>query len=245
MARVVWARLGTAPLLVLAVMIGLLVAGFALQGGLTLGRTEAEVWASGHRLVLGMATLVLVFFGGLQIAGELADRTAHIWLSRPITRPHFVLGKFLGVLGAGVGLLVGWTALLVGLLTSRGLTPPTALGAWLATDVLWLGVIAAIATFFSSRFAPMSASLAAGLAAILGLVAFALPVYARALGGPGPAWAALWLLYLVLPNRMHFEPQAAASADAVRWVGLVGYSFGLMGFYTLLAVWTLVRRDLL
>jgi len=244
MAQVVWARLGTAPLLVVAAGVGLLVAGFAMQGGLTLVRSEAEVWAGGHRLVLFMATLVLVLFGGLQIAGEIADRTAHVWLSRPLTRPCYVLGKFLGMLGAAAGLLVCWMLLLVGLLAARGLTPPAILVAWLVADVLWLGVIAAITTFFSSRLAPLGASMAAGLLAILGFVAFALPVYARALGGPGFGWAGLWLIYLVLPNRMHFELEMAQGAEALRWLARFGYSLGLMGFYAVLAVLTLERRDL-
>jgi ABC-type transport system involved in multi-copper enzyme maturation permease subunit len=73
---------------------------FALIPYNTFGDDTKVMKDSGLTLVMVLAILLAVWSASVSIADELEGRTALTLLSKPISRRQFIVGKFLGVVGA-------------------------------------------------------------------------------------------------------------------------------------------------
>jgi ABC-type transport system involved in multi-copper enzyme maturation permease subunit len=62
-------------------------------------RPERVLLDFGHFAISTSCAMIAVFLGAGMIGREFERRTVHMALARPIARAHFVLGKFLGIVG--------------------------------------------------------------------------------------------------------------------------------------------------
>jgi Cu-processing system permease protein len=148
------------------VLAGVVVAGLALlaltqvASSLAMGegrRFTVDLGLSGIS-VLGL--LVILLTGTSLVAKEVERRTIYNLLSRPITRPAYLVGKWAGLSAAlwTVALLLGLA--LWGLLATRGLAghgPAVLEGVFLAG--LELTVVTALAVMFSALSTPVLSAL--------------------------------------------------------------------------------------
>ncbi len=102
-----------------------------------------------------MVIAVIIVFGGL-VTSETKSGTATLVLTKPLSRPAFVLAKFVGALilltgSVAVGTLVTWgvTLAVFGEAPVRLLIETS--GAWLAFGVLLLGVMTLCSAWVSSQ----------------------------------------------------------------------------------------------
>ena len=148
------------------VVAGIVVAGLALlaltqvASPLALGeggRLTVDLGLSGIS-ILGL--LVILLTGTSMVAKEVERRTIYNLLSRPITRPAYLVGKWAGLSAAlwTVALLLGFA--LWGLLATRGMAghgPAVLEGVYLAG--LELTVVTALAVMFSALSTPVLSAL--------------------------------------------------------------------------------------
>ena len=189
---------------------------------------------------------IALFVGVGLIHKEVERRTVYTILSKPLSRSEFLLGKC-----AGLALTV-WMQLLVMALAFAGvsLAAGAPLGAGHAAALLLLavelGVVVAIATFFSAFTSPMLAALFAGGVWLVGNLTRDL----REIGAGSPLVAvreATSWLYRVLPDlagfnlsieAVHGLPVAASDV----WLPLAyGVAYGAV--VLVLAVAIFERRD--
>lgn len=147
-------------------MIGVLVAGAALLAitqvitPLALGegrRLTIDLGLSGIS-VLGVFVVMLV--GTSLVAKELERRTIYNLLARPIARPTYIVGKWLGLTAALWTVTLALGAGLVLVMVARGFrgpVTPLAEGVYLAG--LELSVVAAVAVMFSALSTPVLSAL--------------------------------------------------------------------------------------
>lgn len=102
-----------------------------------------------------MVFAVIIIFGGL-VTSETKSGTAVLVLTKPLSRPAFVLAKFSGALilligSIAAGVLATWavTKVTFGVAPVRLLVETT--GAWLAFGVLLLGVMTLVSAWQSSQ----------------------------------------------------------------------------------------------
>ncbi len=117
-------------------------------------RVTQDVGLSGVSLFGSITAIVL---GVSLLYGEMKKRTVHTILSKPLSRPEFVLGKYLGMV-ATLLLFVGLFAIafyLVLRLQNIDIRMPLVKAVLLAS--LEVAVVAAVAMFFSSFSSPFLA----------------------------------------------------------------------------------------
>lgn len=178
-------------------------------------------WTADHLAIGGgakaagdLGTLAVWLASGVAAIGlgarTIAVRPESTWiLVRPVSRPAFVAGRFLGVLGA-LALLVGGLALALALASwVHGLPAPPSLG--LLAVLLWAetAVVAALAGLLANLAGPVLGAACAGGLWIAGHLA---DEYHRlALGGYVPDWLA-WVVYtLLVPDLDRVVPAAATT----------------------------------
>jgi ABC-type transport system involved in multi-copper enzyme maturation permease subunit len=212
-------------------------------------------YVEGERIIqdMGLASIrlfsvgIAIFVGIGLIHGEVERRTIYTILSKPVTRPEFLLGKFLGLLLA-VWLQLCLMALafgLVSLLAGAGLD--LGYGEALLLVGIELMVIVAVATLFSAFTTPM-------LAAFFTVGIYTLGHLSRDLYLLGQksdvevVKHTATLIYRILPDLESFNLSIQAvhrlpiSGTEVGWAVLygVGYSMALL----ILASFIFQRRDL-
>ncbi|MGZ3708095.1 MAG: ABC transporter permease, partial [Bdellovibrionota bacterium] len=177
--------------------------------------------------------LVAIFLGAGAMPRELERRTIHVALSRPISRPQFVIGKFSGLAAV---LFLNWALLCGAFLTILAFSGDGLSGnfhlvtAWaLFCIFLQSIVIASIAMVFSTfSTTSLSAMIAIGFYLIGNNIAQLRAVSART---RNPVTVAvLDGLTAVLPNFEYFN-----LSTKVTYGIPVGWKFGVVGFlYALL-----------
>jgi len=234
------------------VVAGAVVAGLALLaitqvvGPLALGeggRLTVDLGLSGIS-VLGL--LVIVLSGTSLVAKEVERRTIYNLLSRPITRPAYLVGKWAGLSAAlwTVALLLGLA--LWGVLAARGLGdrgPAVLQGVYLAG--LELTVLTSLAVMFSALSTPvLSALYTLGFYAV-GQWSYDLRgLAARLPEGPG---ALLGTAASLVPNLPLFNMRTlAAEGQPTTWLHLVlasGYAAVYVGCVLCLATAAFESKD--
>lgn len=214
---------------------------------------------------LGLAASLLfgvgiaVFIGIQLVAREVERRSAHATLSKPVPRPVFLLGKYLGLLlTLGVNMGVMTVALYVVLFVYWCVTPPGVQAVWTAPAVdprlllalaliyVELAVVTAIALLFSTY---SSALLAATFTAAI-WVAGHFVGDLRTLDTIGATGATVWAgraVSWVLPNLAMFDVKAeVVHGIPVPWAqvaGAVGYGAAYSAAMLAVAIAIFQRRD--
>ena len=212
-------------------------------------------YVEGERIIqdMGLASIrlfsvgIAIFVGIGLIHGEVERRTIYTILSKPVTRPEFLLGKFLGLL------LAVWLQLflmasafgLVSLLAGAGLN--WGYGEALLLVGVELMIIVAVATLFSAFTTPMLAAFFTVGIYVLGHLSRNLYLLGQESDVESVKYTAT-LIYRVLPDLETFNLSVQAvhglpiSGAEVGWALLygVGYSTVLL----ILASFIFQRRDL-
>jgi ABC-type transport system involved in multi-copper enzyme maturation permease subunit len=187
-------------------------------------------------------TAFTVFWSTLEIPRELARKDAHVYLSKPITRLHYLLGKFLGM----TSMVVGGEIVLLGIfaicLTIKGHPPSQWFYFAGARTALFLIFLNAICMAASVIFGEVPAMVAVGVVGLVGSVACGLAVLAWAGFYPWPR-IGMEIAYHLLPDLLHFRWEPA-EGFAGFLAGLLMYTAGWSALALTGANWILGRQDL-
>ena len=191
-----------------------LLAGTRLLSPLALGEGRRLTVDLGLSGISFLGLLVVLLVGTSLVAKELERRTIYNLLSRPIARPSYLLGKWIGlsatlwifaaVLGLGLGIIIA-----VG--GDAGFVGGIAQGTYLAA--LELTVMTALAVLFSALSTPILSALYTIGVYLVGQWSYDLRGFAAQLA-PAPR-AALELAASVVPNLPIFNVRAIAAAGHV------------------------------
>jgi ABC-type transport system involved in multi-copper enzyme maturation permease subunit len=203
--------------LVAFIVTALLVGSSFIIGPISLGTGEKIGRDMGLAALLISAAL-MIFTGGTHLIGrELERRTAYLFLSRPIHRAEYVVGKFVGVVA------VAWTVLAISALVfaltlwMRGDSIETPMLQAMVLTACELCVLSAAVVFFGSIAGPIASM----------LYAFGLFVAGHTMGGilemsqdvtVGATRAVVEALRWVLPDLSRFDMRL----QAVHGVGVTG-----------------------
>lgn len=212
---------------------------------LTVGEAHRIASDLGLTVMEGMGSLIAVFLGATTIAGDVERRVLYPVLAKPVSRPEYVLGRYLGLAGTLlVNLAVmGGTLALMLVAEERSARPlDLAFAAALAMMAVHFLVVAAVAVLFSSVTTTT-------LAAILSL---AVTIAGRMSGDLRTLWSgagssvgtALWYL---LPNLSALSLNESVvyrtPPPATAWLAVL-YALLYAGAILAVAAAVFERRDL-
>jgi Cu-processing system permease protein len=228
-----------------------LIASALALGQLSLGEQARLVRDLGLGGTDLFGVLLAIFVGVNLLYQELERRTIYVIVTKPLRRPEFIVGKFLGMaLTLGVNVLVmGAMLALVGTLLDA---PPDA--ALLKALVLLYAevlVVTAVALLFSSFSTPFLSGLFTLGIFLVGRSLPELEAVAKKLGGGAPALRAL---ATVMPNLHLFFVSGASvggrvvsvHGDYVPWsyvASTCGYGLCYVGLTLVGACLIFARRD--
>ena len=244
----------------LAVFAVLLISASYLLGQLTAGQDIKVIKDLGLAAIALFGLLIAVFIGIGLVWKEVDKRSIYGVLSKPVTRPQFVLGKFAGlVLTLVINLLVMTVAFYAVLAYLGWATPSVIAAAWrvpaadptMLQAIVLIGVelalVTALALFFSTFSSPfLSAALTFALW-VVGHFNEDLRHFETIVDSPVAVWITRGLYY-VLPNFASFDikaqvvhGQALPAGDLLLTIvyGLIYIALVLTG-----AVMIFSRRDL-
>jgi Cu-processing system permease protein len=204
----------------LVVFAVLLMAASYLLGQLTAGQDIKIIKDLGLAAISAFGLAIAVFVGIGLVWKEVEKRSIYSLLSKPISRPQLVLGKYAGILLTLLVNVAVMTAAFYGVLAyMQWISSPEARATWLvpAIDprmlqaVLLIGVelalVTAIALFFSTFSSPfLSALLTVGLW-VIGQFNADFRQLGTLLESPVAGWVGR-ILYYVLPNFAGFDIKA-------------------------------------
>ena len=234
-----------------------LLAGVLVAGAAVLAATQALsplAMGEGLRLTvdLGLTTItmlgmfVILVVGGSLVAKELERRTIFNLLSRPITRPAYLIGKWLGLSAALWVITAAVTAGICGLLLARGhgaFGPAVAGAAYLAA--LELTVMTSVAVLFSALSTPVLSALYTLGLFLVGEWSYDLRSFAQQ--SPGALRPTLELFANLVPNLPLFNVRTLAAggqaASVEHVVMATGYALLYSGCVLALATAAFESRD--
>ena len=245
-------------------LLGALVAGFVLFSWVLGWLNPEENDQVRHLVDFGLAgvnlfgLLMAVFLGASLLRREMERRTLYTVLSREVTRPQFVVGKYLGLLGifatglASVALfMVGYFAIF-GAMTAKApagaeIHRGLALVEAIYGNLLEIAVITAASVLFGSFTTPAIAALGTVTLYITGHGTETLLDYLRLTGNEALA-VPFQAIYYVFPNLSDFNyREYAAFGDVVplRTLGFAtGYAVLWVGILLGAAALLFRRREL-
>lgn len=182
-------------------------------------RLTVDLGLSGISLLGILVTLVA---GTSLVAKEIERRTIYNLLSRPIARPHYLLGKWIGMTATLWAVTAGLGTVLWGLLQVRGYAPnPVSLFESVYLGSLELAVIAALAVMFSAVSTPVLSSLYTLGAYLVGQWSDDLRLFAEKV--PGSLSTILHVTSNIVPNLPLFNMRTLAAngeATSLLHIGL-------------------------
>lgn len=182
---------------------GVLVAASVGLAPLTLGEQERVVRDLGLAAISFFTLLLIILVGTGMVYREIERRTIHTILTQPVSRPAFILGKFLGLyatvlvsLGALSVVYVPVVAVFGGGVTS---------GVFLALALAGLEalVITAVAIFFSTVSSPMLSAVFTFFVVGAGNLAYDVKRLAEIAENP-VLTPITRVMYVLLPSLHHF-----------------------------------------
>jgi len=212
---------------------------------LTPGTEHRTFLDAAYALIELLAVLTPILGATLLMVQEFEQRTIWLVLVRPPTRAAYVRGRFWGLAGASISVILATAAVVGGLLAVSGAWPepwlaPVAGAAMLETAVM--SATACLVTFATTSW--VTAALVDLGILVLGYLSALLPVLAakQALAFVRPF---LLAVYWVLP---HFSAYAvrdfAEPPETWYMAALCGYTAAYAGATLALAAWTFHRREI-
>jgi ABC-type transport system involved in multi-copper enzyme maturation permease subunit len=237
----------------------LLIGASLLLGQLTAGQEVKIIKDLGLAATSVFGLFIAVFIGIGLVSKEVERRSIYGLLVKPISRPQFIVGKYLGlVLTLAVNVAIMAAALYVVLAGTDWFTAEPIRRTWEAPAVdpqllkaivlifAQLALVTAIALLLSTFSSPLlSAALTVGLA-IVGHFNADLRQFEQVVDSSLLAWL-LRALYYVLPNLVPFDVTSqVVHAEPVPWTYLgatLAYGAVYVTAVLLAAVWIFSRRD--
>src|SRR2546428_140372 len=148
------------------VLAGVVIAGIALMlmtvplGTLALGEAQRLTVDLGLTAISGFGLLIVMLVGTSLVAKEIERRTIFNLLSRPISRPAYLVGKWLGLSGAlwAVAAILGFALWVLVAVQGNGARGPAILEASYLAG-LELMVVTSLAVLFSALSTPVLSAL--------------------------------------------------------------------------------------
>jgi ABC-type transport system involved in multi-copper enzyme maturation permease subunit len=233
-----------------SVVIGQLAAGQDVKIIKDLGLASAQIFGVG----------IAIFIGIQLVAREVERRSVHSTLSKPVARPVFLLGKYLGLLlTLAVNITVMTAALYLVLFIYWRVTPPGVQAIWTAPAVdprllvalgliyVELAVVTAVALLFSTYSSALLATSFTAAVWVAGHFVEDLRTINEVGASPVTTWVA-WLVSWTLPNLALFNVKAeivhGIAVPAGQVLAAAGYGVAYSAAVLLLAVAIFQRRDL-
>lgn len=233
-----------------SIVIGQLAAGQDVKIIKDLGLASAELFGVG----------IAIFIGIQLVAREVERRSVHATLSKPIGRPLFLLGKYVGLLlTLAVNITVMAVALYVVLLVYAKVTPSGVQAVWTAPAVdprllvalgliyVELAVVTAIAMLFSTYSSALLATTFTTALWVAGHFVEDLRTIEQVGASGATKWIA-WLVSWVLPNLALFNVKAevvhGVAIPFTQVLSASGYGIAYSVAMLLLAMAVFQRRDL-
>ncbi|MEM6730038.1 MAG: ABC transporter permease, partial [Myxococcota bacterium] len=195
----------------------------------------------------GLGSLIAVALSINTFAGELKNHTAFPLLARPIPRWAFILGKYLGVVVAMIGVITIMDLATAATVALYGATIPSAFWACMWLGWVEIAVVVAVSFAFSSLAVPtLAAAYSAGVI-LAGNLATDVQNYAARLQRKGESGGALLdAAYYVLPDLQDLSARIqAANALPLPFETLVAgtlYGVSYAAVAMLIAMWVFSRR---
>ena len=243
----------------LALFAVLLIASSFLLGQLTAGQDVKIIKDLGLAAIAVFGVFIAIFIGIGLVSKEVERRSIYSLLSKPISRPQFIVGKYAGlVLTLAVNVAVMTLALYLVLAYLTYIEPPTSRAAWDAPGVdprmleavglifIELMIITGIALFFSTFSTPLlAAALTFGLF-IVGHFNSDLKNFDKIVESKPAIWLAR-AIYHTVPDFSAFDvktevvhglpvPEGYIAATA-------GYGFAYIAALLIVSVLIFTRRD--
>ncbi len=237
----------------------LLIAASLLLSQLTAGQEVKIIKDLGLAAISIIGLCIAVFIGIGLVSKEVERRSIYRLWEKPMTRPQFILGKFLGLtLTLAVNVVV-MTAALYAVLAVYGAYVPRDLQAtWEAPALdpalmkasflifVELTLVTAVALLFSTYSSPIWSTLFTFGLVIVGQFSADLKNFEHVLGSAVLVWITR-LLYYVLPNLATFDVKLqVVHGQAVPWSYLAlstTYAGIYIGALLLTAMLVFARRD--
>jgi ABC-type multidrug transport system permease subunit len=234
------------------VIAGVFCAGLALLlatqvlSPLAMGEGERLTIDLGLSGISLLGVLVTLLAGGSLVAKEIERRTINNLLSRPIARPHYLIGKWIGLTAALWVVTAGLGTVLWGLLQVRGFAPNAlSLLQSIYLSSLELALVAALAVMFSALSTPVLSALYTLGAWMVGQWSDDLRTYAEKF--PGALGAGLNVTANLVPNLPLFNMRTLAAngeATSLLHLGLATlYALAYCGCVLSLAAAAFESRD--
>jgi Cu-processing system permease protein len=211
-------------LAVIVVFALVMIAGGLWLGSISLGEQGRMMKDFGLLAVTLFGLIVAVFVAAGLVHKEVEKRTVFVLFSKPVSRPAFIAGKFVGLCGTMAVVLAGMAVFLF--LLVWVVAGDRSAGLFLAVAMVYVQLLAimAVTIFFSTLGSAI-------LASVLGICVFVAGqfsqnVLALTRLGKNPVTEALsWLVYVIVPN--------LSAVDVKAWV--VGEQAAVGGQ---IALWT-------
>jgi ABC-type transport system involved in multi-copper enzyme maturation permease subunit len=225
----------------------LLVVGSVILAPLTLGEQARVIRDLGLASISLFTILAIVMVGTGMVYREIEHRTIHTILTHPVTRAHFILGKFLGLYG-GICLSIAMLSVVYLLVVAAfgGGWEPNLLPALLLAAAE-AGIVTSVAIFFSSIASPLLSAMFTLLVFVAGHLAGDLAELASQAGNVVVA-RIVEVLYVVLPSLHQFDVRnnilSGTPIDAAQVGHCLGYSLLYSAAVIVATVVAFSRRDL-
>jgi ABC-type transport system involved in multi-copper enzyme maturation permease subunit len=206
--------------------------------------SDAESTAqTGLMVTLLFLTAFTVFWTTMEIPREVERKEASVYLSKPISRMEYLLGKFIGMTGMTLG---GELALLVVFslcLLIKGVPPSSWLLFAAARTAMFLVMLNAMCCFASVCLGEVRGMFLVGAVCLVGVGICVVPVLAWASFHTAAAWGWETAHYLV-PDLLHYRWEPPPGLRGGYLADLLIYTAGWCTLFLGLSRTILVYKDL-
>jgi len=193
------------------------------------GSTEQD----GLMVILLFLTAFTFFWTTMEIPREIERKEASVYLSKPISRTRYLLGKFIGMTGMTLG---GEAALLTVFslcMLIKGVRPSSWTLFAAARTALFLVMLNALCCFASICMGEVRGLFLVGAVCLIGACICAVPVLAWASFHPATSWG--WVIaHYLAPDLLHYRweppPQLRGGYLADLLIYTAGWCILLLGF---------------
>jgi len=215
-------------------------------GSISLGEDLHVIRSLGLAGMYIFGLIITIFLGSSLLYKELERRTLYFVLSKPISRAHLVLGKFLGLLSSVAVCLAGMTVLYLLMVAFKGGGFDSSAILAVFYQLLEMSLLIALTIFFSTFSMPLLSTLYAVLVVYIG---HSLDLLMQAVqGASAPVRFFVQLLHYVLPNLAKFDIRSAiiydASVPLSQALLVVAYAAMYVGLLLCVAVFLFEKREI-
>ncbi len=194
-----------------------------------------------------VSVFLAVFLGVAAVSGEVERRTVYTVIAKSAARAEFVVGKWLGVWATVIAAVLASYAMIIALSSVLQQRPTWELLTPMYMALWEMGLLVALATFFSCITRPLLASGFTVALYLIGVSLKSLLFWIERASNPGSR-TLFHALYRILPNFQLFDVRTEVihrlpiPSEAFAWTAL--YALAYSAALLFLAAFIFERRDL-